>query len=127
MFDHVQIKVADLAACRQFYIELLSTLGYEVVLDEEVAVGIGVNVHNMFEVSQATDEAPLSNCVHIAFVAKDADAVRRFHSTAISLGAKDNGKPDYRPIYEEGYFAAFVIDPNGHNLEAVFSEKSCTP
>jgi catechol 2,3-dioxygenase-like lactoylglutathione lyase family enzyme len=123
MFDHVQIKVADLESCRQFYIEVLATLGYEVVLDEEVVVGIGVDVHNMFEVSQARDGAPLSNSVHIAFVAKDTDAVRRFHTTAIRLGAKDNGKPDYRPIYGEGYFAAFVTGPNGHNLEAVFWEK----
>lgn len=100
MFDHVQIKVADLGACRNFYTELLATLDHRVVLDEDVVVGIGVSLNNMFEISQARESAPLSSSIHVAFSANNKDAVRSFYETAIRLGAKDNGKPDYRPYMD---------------------------
>lgn len=120
MFDHVQIKVKDLAASRVFYESVLATLGHKVVLEFPGVVGIGNNPHDMFEVRQASDVVPLSSSVHVAFVAKSEEAVREFHKTAIALGAKDNGAPGLRPDYEPGYYAAFVIDPDGHNLEVVF-------
>lgn len=119
MFDHVQIKVKDFKKSREFYEKLLSVLGYKVVLEFDTAFGIGTDTHNMFEVSQADDERPLSSAVHIAFKAKNENDVRQFHAKAIELGARDHGKPGLRD-YEEGYFSAFVIDPDGHNLEAVF-------
>jgi len=121
MFDHVQIKVEDLNKSRPFYEAVLGALGYEVVFEAEgVVVGIGNNPHDMFEIRQATASVPVSKATHIAFIAKSETAVRAFHSAALAHGATDNGPPGLRPIYEEGYFAAFVIDPNGHNLEAVF-------
>ena len=124
MFDHVQIKVEDLSGSRRFYEAVLGALGYKVVFEEEgVVVGIGTSPHDMFEVRQASSSAPLSKSTHIAFVARSEAAVRAFHSTALAHGATDNGLPGLRPIYEEGYFAAFVIDPNGHNLEAVFVKR----
>jgi len=123
MFDHIQIKVANLQKSRAFYETTLATLGYTVVLDiKDVVVGIGKDVHNMIEFRQASESAPLSQFVHVAFVAEDQEAVKHFHAIALENGAKDNGTPGLRD-YEEGYFAAFVIDPNGHNLEAVFSQK----
>src|SRR5713226_1826669 len=120
MFDHVQIKVNDLASNRPFYEGVLRTLGYGVVFEAEGVVGFGDNPHDMFEISEVAEGAALSKSVHIAFIAKSEDAVRAFHKNALSLGAKDNGAPGLRPEYEEGYFAAFVIDANGHNLEAVY-------
>lgn len=125
MFDHVQIKVSDLTANRPFYETVLGILGYTVVLEYEgYVVGFGNDPHDMFEVAQASDDAPLSHAVHVAFKAQSKEAVDEFHKTAIGHGAKDNGAPGLRPDYEPGYYAAFVIDPNGHNLEAVFQEKS---
>ena len=121
MFDHVQIKVDNLENSRPFYQAVLGSLGYKPVLEVKgVVAGFGSSPHNMFEVRQADTSAPVSKAVHVAFVAKNEEAVRVFHSTALAHGAKDNGLPGLRPQYEEGYFAAFVVDPNGHNLEAVF-------
>ncbi len=121
MFDHVQIKVTDYKKSREFYEMLLSLLGYKVVLEFDTAFGIGNDAHDMFEVAQADEECPLSSAVHLAFKAKSEEDVRRFYEKAIKLGATDNGAPGLRPEYEEGYYCAFVIDLNGHNLEAVFS------
>ncbi len=123
MFDHVQIKVPDLAASRSFYEVVLGALGYTIVLEfPGFVVGFGTNPHDMFEVAQTSKDAPLSHAVHIAFKAKSREAIDKFHAVAIAHGAKDNGAPGLRPDYEPGYYAAFVIDPNGHNLEAVFKE-----
>ena len=122
MFDHVQIKVDDLASSRAFYAAVFAALGYGIVFEVEGVVGFGNDPHDMFEVRQASASVPVSKSVHVAFIAKSKEAVRAFHAAALAHGAKDNGMPGLRPQYEEGYFAAFVIDPNGHNLEAVFKE-----
>lgn len=120
MFDHVQIKVNNLAKSRPFYEAVLGSLGYRVVFEiEDVVVGFGTNPHDMFEIAQSTADSPESKSTHIAFIAKSEDTVRTFHTTALAHGATDNGAPGLRD-YEPGYFAAFVIDPNGHNLEAVY-------
>lgn len=120
MFDHVQIKVEDLAKSRPFYETVLGSLGYKVVLEiEGVVVGFGTNPHDMFEVGRSSEDSPVSEATHVAFTAKSEEAVRAFHATALAHGATDNGAPGLRD-YEPGYFAAFVIDPNGHNLEAVY-------
>ncbi|MEK7531017.1 MAG: VOC family protein [Patescibacteria group bacterium] len=120
MFDHVQIKVKDFSASRVFYEKVLGTLGYGTVCEDEGVVGFGPSTHDMFEVRQADHDNPISKSTHLAFKAKSEDAVRAFHAVALSHGATDNGTPGLRPEYEEGYFAAFVIDPNGHNLEVVY-------
>jgi catechol 2,3-dioxygenase-like lactoylglutathione lyase family enzyme len=122
MFDHVQIKVTDLDGCRAFYEAVLGALGYRIVFEAAGVVGIGTSPHDMFEARQAGDDAPLSGCVHAAFRAPSRTAVDAFHRIALERGARDNGPPGLRPEYEPGYYAAFVIDPNGHNLEAVFAE-----
>jgi catechol 2,3-dioxygenase-like lactoylglutathione lyase family enzyme len=122
MFDHIQIKVSDFVKSRPFYEAIMKALGYGVVFEEDgVVVGFGTSPHDMFEIRQANEKVSLSVATHIAFIAKSEDAVRAFYKTALELGAKDNGAPDIRD-YEPGYFAAFVIDPNGHNLEAVFKK-----
>lgn len=124
IFNHVQIKVTDLKSSRKFYDAIMSALGYGIVLEiKDVVIGYGTDVHDMFEIRQANDEALLSKCVHVAFNAKNQEMVDAFYHIAIASGATCNGKPGLRPAYEEGYYAAFVIDPNGHNIEAVYSEK----
>jgi catechol 2,3-dioxygenase-like lactoylglutathione lyase family enzyme len=121
MFDHIYIKVEDYPSSREFYEKVLGALGYPKVFEiENVATGFGISPHHMFEVGAEDDDAPVSKSTHIAFVAKSEDAVRAFYEAALAAGAEDNGAPGLRPEYEEGYFAAFVIDPNGHNLEAVY-------
>jgi catechol 2,3-dioxygenase-like lactoylglutathione lyase family enzyme len=122
MFDHIQIKVSNLKTSRIFYQAVLGTLSHGVVFEiPGIVTGFGTSVHDMFEVRQATADATLSKSVHIAFTAPSEAAVRAFYATALAHGATDNGPPGPRPEYEAGYFAAFVVDPDGHNIEAVFS------
>ena len=120
MFDHVSIAVADFERSRAFYEAVFKTLGYGVVLEiAGSAVGFGPNTNLMFEIGKAGADGATSRSVHVAFSAGSEDAVRAFHATALAHGATDHGGPGLRPQYEPGYFAAFVIDLNGHNLEAV--------
>ncbi|PIR85046.1 hypothetical protein COU15_02630 [Candidatus Kaiserbacteria bacterium CG10_big_fil_rev_8_21_14_0_10_45_20] len=124
MFDHVQIKVASLAESLPFYEAVLGSLGYKNVFEiEDVVVGFGTSTHDMLEISQSGPDAPLSQFVHIALVAKSKEAVQDFYETALAHGATCNGVPGLRD-YEPGYFAAFVIDPNGHNLEVVYRDSN---
>ena len=126
LFDHVRIKVRDLQRCRAFYTAVMGSLGYGVVLEADSAIGFGENSHDMFEISETAVTAAISTATHIAFNANSEDAVRLFHAVALEHGATDNGAPGLRRQYGEGYFAAFVIDLNGHNLEAVFSGQRST-
>ena len=123
IFNHIQIKVADLEKSRPFYDAIMSALSLKVVLEiEGVVIGYGNNPHDMFEIRQSSKDASLTKAVHIAFNASSKKVVEEFYNIAIKNGAKCNGKPGYRPEYESGYYAAFVIDPNGHNLEVIFSK-----
>ena len=123
LFNHVQIKVEDLDTSRRFYDAIMRTLGYQIVLEiDKTVIGYGVNVHDMFEIRQSNNGALLSRAVHVAFNASSLESVDDFYQTAIQKGAKCNGIPGFRPEYEEGYYAAFVIDPDGHNIEAVYKE-----
>ena len=100
----------------------MDVLGYHVVLEiENSVVGYGTSVHDMFEIRQATQEALVSQSVHVAFNAIDKKCVDLFYLIALKNGATCNGKPGYRSEYEEGYYAAFVIDPDGNNIEVVYS------
>ncbi|MBM4210992.1 MAG: VOC family protein [Gammaproteobacteria bacterium] len=127
LFNHVQIKVKDLDRSRKFYDPVMAALGYQVVLEiNDVVIGYGTSVHDMFEIRQFDEKSPLSQHVHIAFNASCKENVDAFYNNALDGGGKCNGKPGFRPEYEEGYYAAFVIDPNGHNIEAVYSKNSIT-
>ena len=124
MFDHVQIKVADLARSRAFYAPCMEALGYGVVFETDgVMVGFGVDEHNMLVILQASAEALLSQHVHLALKAKDIDDVRAFYDAALCHGGVGNGAPGLRPQYGPHYYAAFVLDPDGHNIEAVSAQK----
>ena len=120
MFNHVQIKVNRLETSRIFYDAIMKTLGYSPVLEiKGTVIGYGTSVHDMFEIRQATQTTVLSKSVHLAFNAPNSQAVDDFYQVALERGAKCNGQPGIRAEYEEGYYAAFIIDPDGHNIEAV--------
>lgn len=124
LFNHVQIKVKDLKKSRQFYDCVMAALGYPVVLEiNNIVIGYGTTVHDMFEIRQFDQKAPISEHVHLAFNASCKKDVDSFYLNALNNGGRCNGKPGLRPHYENGYYAAFVIDPDGHNIEAVYSEK----
>ena len=122
MLDHIGVDVSDLGKSRAFYEAALAPLGYR-VLQELSAEQTGANAIVMFGIEApefviATDKAPgLGN--HFAFRAETRAAVDAFHAAALKAGAKDNGGPGLRPNYGPTYYAAFVFDPDGFNIEAV--------
>lgn len=123
MIDHLGISCADLPAAAAFYDDVLGALGFSRVLDYEVALGYGSAGKPDFWISSQPDgEGPSSGPdheMHLAFVAESADAVRAFFEAAVSSGAEVLHEPRHWPEYHEGYFAAFVRDPDGNNVEAV--------
>jgi catechol 2,3-dioxygenase-like lactoylglutathione lyase family enzyme len=113
MIDHVAIPVKDLDASRKFYEPLLAGLGAKVVLEWPGGVLFGTD-DGMVALRESDRVAP----IHVAFKA-DRSGVHKFHESALAAGASDNGAPGIRREYHENYYAAFVIDPDGHNIEAV--------
>lgn len=129
MIDHVSLPVSDYARSRAFYDKALGALGYKVAMeitDSPSFVGAGYGPAELPEpafwigASRAPGPAPISpEGQHIAFQAADRAAVDRFHAAALAAGGADNGAPGLRPHYHANYYAAFVLDPDGHRLEAV--------
>jgi catechol 2,3-dioxygenase-like lactoylglutathione lyase family enzyme len=109
--DHVWLRTRDVAAIRRFYV----ATGHELGVDEPDHVQI---VTGDASVSYVAGE-PVSEHVHLAFGVDTDDAVDAFHRAAIEAGYTDNGAPGERPAYHPGYYGAFVLDPDGHNIEAV--------
>ncbi len=120
MFDHLTVRVADLAASRAFYEKALAPLDYKVIFDEDgTYLGFG-DTRPAFWIAQADVDYPPTAYMHFAFEAKSREIVDAFYLAAIAAGGKDNGAPGVRANYHEGYYGAFVIDPDGNNIEAVF-------
>jgi predicted lactoylglutathione lyase len=120
LFNHVQIKVTSLKRSKDFYDSIMSILGYSIVLSiKDTVIGYGTSVHDMFEIRQESSKSVLSKSIHIAFNAPDRQSVDNFYLNALEKGGHCNGKPGLRTEYEEGYYAAFVVDPDGHNIEVV--------
>jgi len=122
MLHHVSIGVANVEAAARFYDPVLRVLGYRRVMEflpYALAYGDGAPE---FWVQLPHNQQPASagNGVHIGFAAASQDAVRAFHQTALAAGATDEGAPGPRPDYSPNYFGAFVRDPEGNKLEAVF-------
>jgi catechol 2,3-dioxygenase-like lactoylglutathione lyase family enzyme len=113
MIDHVAIPVRDLDRSRKFYEPLLSNFGAKVVAEWPGGVLFGSG-DGMVALRESAEVIPL----HVAFKA-DRGGVDAFHEAALAGGANDNGAPGIRPHYHEHYYAAFVTDPDGHNIEAV--------
>jgi catechol 2,3-dioxygenase-like lactoylglutathione lyase family enzyme len=118
MIDHLGLQVDDLAACRAWYDEMLGVLGAAPLLAFDVAVGYGPQGGEpSFWIGQATD--PAGRQAHVAFRALDRDAVHAFREAAIRLGSEVLHEPREWPEYHPGYYAVFVRDPAGNNVEAV--------
>ena len=116
MLDHVSIGVSDVDASKAFFLQALAPLGIILVKEGVGAVGLGSDRMPFFWLG-ATVGNPTP--VHVAFAAKDRRAVDAFYREALAAGGKDNGAPGIRPHYHAHYYAAFVIGPDGHNIEAV--------
>ena len=122
MFDHVKFGVSDYAASKAFFVKALEPLGVAVVSEGPPAYGVelcqptGKVSLCLFE----TAEKPAH--LHIAFAADTRAQVDAFYRAALEAGGKDNGAPGLRPKYHANYYAAFVIGPDGHNIEAVCHE-----
>jgi catechol 2,3-dioxygenase-like lactoylglutathione lyase family enzyme len=115
MFDHIQLKVKNLESSKRFYTAALAPLGFSVQYEGGGAVGIGPKGAPALWLGEGESRG----AVHIAFAARDRDAVKAFYAAALPAGGKDNGKPGLRKDYSPTYYAAFVTDPDGNNVEAV--------
>ncbi len=115
MLDHIGVKVKDLAASKRFYAAALAPLGFAVQYEDKSTLGFGPKGAPAFWLHQGESRGP----AHIAFAAQDRAAVNAFHAAAVPAGGKDNGAPGVRPDYHAHYYGAFVVDPDGHNVEAV--------
>ena len=118
MIDHFGINCADLEASARFYDAVLGVLGHRRVLDVGVAIGYGTDSPD-FWISGGDAASGPNREVHIGFTAPDAATVRRWFATALEQGAEPLHAPRLWPEYHERYFAAFVRDPDGNNVEAV--------
>jgi catechol 2,3-dioxygenase-like lactoylglutathione lyase family enzyme len=131
MIDHTGITVSDLGRSRAFYERALAPLGYRVVREKAGAVGFGDpaamerggDPHGDFWLSEAPPAVPR---LHFAFTAGDHATVDAFYAAALAAGGADNGPPGFRPKYHEGYYAAYVLDPDGYNIEAVCHQDPVT-
>lgn len=123
MLDHIGIRCDDFSASRAFYEKALAPLGFalsmhvtkEMTGDGSEHVGYGTKEKPFFWLSPGKPNGG----VHIAFEAKDRNSIDAFYKAALAAGGKDNGAPGLRPHYHASYYGAFVIDPDGNNVEAV--------
>ncbi len=118
MLDHVGLNVRDYRTSRAFYERALAPLGYGVVMafDEWGGAGFGPEQKPVFWIMQ---REPYGTGTHVAFTAPDRETVHRFHEAALAAGGTDTGPPGLREHYHPTYYAAFVLDPDGNNVEAV--------
>jgi len=124
MIDHIGFPVSDYARAKAFYEKALTPLGYTLIMEfggehtesGSPACGFGRDGKPDFWIG---GEGGPKAGLHVAIVANDRAAVDAFHKAALAAGGKDNGAPGLRPQYHPNYYAAFVFDPDGHNIEAV--------
>jgi catechol 2,3-dioxygenase-like lactoylglutathione lyase family enzyme len=119
VIDHIGSGVRDFEQSVDFYTRALAPLGFELVayIDEDNrSAGFGVRGRDDFWIHEGR---PVGR-MHVAFDSESREAVDAFHAAALEAGARDNGPPGLRPAYSDTYYAAFVLDPNGNNIEAVF-------
>jgi catechol 2,3-dioxygenase-like lactoylglutathione lyase family enzyme len=119
VIDHFGIVCADFAKSTAFYDAVLAVLGYTRQLDAGRAIGYGPGGKPGFWIEDAGDRE-VGTAIHFAFEAVDGDGVRAFHDAAVAWGAESLHAPRLWPEYHPGYFGAFVRDPDGNNVEAVF-------
>lgn len=119
MINHISLSVRDFKKSVSFYTESLAVIGIKPLFTiENEVIGFGID-RPMFWVGAADEAHPASTNVHVAFSCTSRSDVDAWYKAAIDSGAKDNGAPGLRPQYHENYYGAFVIDPDGNNIEAV--------
>ncbi len=116
IIDHIGLAVSDFEISKAFYVRVLAPLGIELLMEVEGWAGFGRQGKPEFWFGEH-DHA--QSPMHIAFASDSRQAVDRFYAAAIEAGARDNGPPGVREIYHPHYYGAFVLDPDGHNIEAV--------
>ena len=116
MIAHTGFTVRDFAASKRFYEQALAPLGYSAKMLAGESAGFNDGKNTDFWIGQGKSVQP----THVAFEAKNREEVEAFYRAALAAGGKDNGGPGYRREYWPGYYAAFVHDPDGHNIEAVW-------
>ncbi|WP_109125514.1 VOC family protein [Dyella sp. C11] len=125
MIDHVGLLVSGYERSREFYRQVLAPLGIELVMEitaEQTGdgwhAGFGAHDKPVFWIDTSQHPRAMGGA-HVAFTAPNREVVRTFHRLALDAGGTDNGAPGLRPHYHEHYYGAFVLDPDGHNIEAV--------
>ncbi|MCW2993359.1 MAG: Glyoxalase/bleomycin resistance protein/dioxygenase [Conexibacter sp.] len=122
VIDHLSIGVSDLRASRRFYLAALAPLGFAELGEwSEDARDVAFGPDDLDDFAIST-KYPVGGGGHIAFAADSREQVDAFHDAAIAAGATDNGGPGVRTEYSPGYYGAFVLDPDGYNVEAVYHE-----
>lgn len=116
MIDHIGIDVQNYARSKDFYKMALAPLGYELVMEVEGWAGFGIDGNPDFWMQGGKQTVPH---LHVAFRSENREKVRTFYDASLKAGGKDNGPPGIREMYHPHYYSAFVIDPDGHNIEAV--------
>ena len=116
ILDHIGFGVNDVEKTKDFYVKALAPLGIAVALEAEGWIGMGRDGRPQFWFGGMGQGA---GPIHLAFTARNRAEVRAFHAAAVAAGGTDNGAPGLRPHYHPDYYGAFVIDPDGHNVEAV--------
>ena len=120
MFDHVVFAVSDYAGSKAFFVKALEPLGVVVVSEGPLGVELCRPDSKSSLCIRRVEQK--STHLHLAFIAENRQQVDDFHRVALAAGGKDNGAPGLRPQYHANYYAAFVIGPDGHNIEAVCHE-----
>jgi catechol 2,3-dioxygenase-like lactoylglutathione lyase family enzyme len=122
MLHHISLGVTDLQISGAFYDAALGALGYRRVFEDDTAIGYGIeDGEDKLCLKLRTPTHAPGPGFHLAFTAPDRAAVHTFHASALAQGGKDNGSPGLRPDYGPNYYAAFLIDPDGHHIEAVIN------
>jgi len=117
MYDHIGLKVTDLARSVRFYKAALAALGYELCSEDKSGASFGPAKAPALWLSVA--KGSTGPGVHVAFRAADHAAIKRFHQQGLKAGGRENGAPGLRADYSPTYYAAFLLDPDGNNVEAV--------
>lgn len=116
MLDHIGLDISDIKKAKEFFLAALKPLGYELFMEWEKWVGLAVNGKPDFWLKEGKQTTPP---IHVAFRADNRKLVDEFYKAALAAGGKDNGAPGIREIYHPNYYGAFVLGPDGHNIEAV--------
>ena len=120
MFDHVVFGVRDYEQSKAFYLAVLAPIDIKVLVEDDLGIEMSADGKSSLCIRRRVVDNPAH--LHIAFIAENRAQVDAFHRIALENGAKDNGPPGLRPNYSGQYYAAFVLDPDGHNIELVCHE-----